>query len=246
MKIGTPASRLKIDIKPHERVLDIGSGHFPHPRANVIVDKYLDDNNTHRSGDITVLKNQEFIQADGESLPFKDNEFDVVISSHTLEHVDNPDLFIKEMCRVGKRGYLETPSLIGEFLIPKKSHKWVLLDVDGTIVLYEKDKVGFNQAIDYGELFLNYFPRKSIGWKIMQRTHHQMLTLNYEWKDDIQFLVNPEDEKYLNYFIKPWDLEMINKVMPQRGMKGEAKMVVKAFLDITKSVFRSKVLKRER
>ena len=245
MKIGNPTSRLKLNIKPGEKVLDIGSGDFPHPRANVVVDKFIDDN-THRSGDINVLNHQKFIQADGENLPFEDNEFDYVVSSHALEHAENPDLFIKEMCRVGKRGYVETPSLIGEFLIPKNSHKWVLLDVDGTLVLYEKEKLGFNPMLDYGELFLSYFPRKSIGWKIMQRTHHQMLTVNYEWKDNIDFLINPEDEKYLNYFKRPWDLDMIGKVMPQRGMKGEAQIVTKAFFDIVKSVIKSKFLKKNR
>ena len=245
MKIGSPSSRLKLNIKSTDKVLDIGSGHFPHPRANVIVDKFVDDN-YHRSGDITVLKHQKFIQADGENLPFEDNEFDYVLCTHTLEHVEHPDRFIKEMCRVGKRGFLETPSLIGEYLIPKKSHKWVLLDVDGVVVLFEKEKVGLSNQVDYGELFLNYFPRKSIGWKIMQRTHHQMLTMNYEWEDNIEFLVNPTEEKYLNYFKEPWNLEMISRVMPQRGMKGEAGMTLKAFLDITRSVFRSKVLKKNR
>lgn len=246
MKLGSPRSRLRLkNIKPNDRVLDIGSGHFPHPRANVLVDKFVNDN-THRSGDIRKLKNQEFIHADGENLPFEDNEFDYVICTHTLEHAEDPAKFIDEMCRVGKRGFLETPSLLGEYLIPKKSHKWVLLDVEGTVVLYEKEKVGLSQTMDFGELFLNYFPRKSIGWKIMQRTHHQMLTMNYEWEGKIDYLVNPTDEKYLNYFKQAWDLEMVNRIMPQRGMKGEAGMTFKAFMDIAKSVFRSKILKKNR
>ena len=78
MRIGSPASRLKLDIKPDDRVLDIGSGDFPHPRANVCVDKYVSDN-THRSSDIKVLSHQTFMQADGENLPFEDDEFDYVI-----------------------------------------------------------------------------------------------------------------------------------------------------------------------
>ena len=31
---------------------------------------------------------------------------------------------------MSKRGYIETPSLLGEFLFPKQSHKWVILDID--------------------------------------------------------------------------------------------------------------------
>ncbi len=245
MKTGSPASRLKLNIKPNDRVLDIGSGDFPHPRANVCVDKYVNDN-THRSSDLKVLQNQEFIQADGENLPFEDNAFDYVICEQVLEHVEHPELFIKEMNRVAKRGYLETPSLIGEYLIPKKSHKWVLLDIDGIVVMYEKEKLGLNDAIDFGELFLNYFPRQSIGWKIVQRTHHQALTMSYEWENEIKYLVNPDDERLLNYFRKPWTLDMVNQVMPQRSLQKEASMAINAFVDITQSIFKSKVLKRNK
>ncbi|HBF19123.1 MAG TPA: SAM-dependent methyltransferase [Cryomorphaceae bacterium] len=243
MKIGSPASRLKLDIKPNDRVLDIGNGDFPHPRANVCVDKYTNDN-THRSSDIKVLPHQTFMQADGENLPFEDNEFDYVICEQVLEHVEHPEKFIKEMCRVAKKGYLETPSLVGEYLIPKQSHKWVLLDIAGTVVMYEKEKLGMSDNLDFGELFLNYFPRQSIGWKIVQRTHNPAFTMSYEWKDQIDFLINPDDERILDYFRKPWTLDMISEVMPQRSLQKEANMAFNAFLDITRSIWKSKVLKK--
>src|SRR3981081_316388 len=109
MKTKNPRSRYNLSINSSDRVLDVGGGHNPHPRANVVVDKYT-DSNYHRSGDIKVLKKQQFINADGEKLPFKDQEFDYVISCHVLEHVENPVQFLSEIFRVGKRGYIETPS----------------------------------------------------------------------------------------------------------------------------------------
>lgn len=39
------------------------------------------------------------VQSAGEHLPFDGNEFDVVLSRHTLEHAFNPILFIQEMVR---------------------------------------------------------------------------------------------------------------------------------------------------
>jgi len=33
-------------------------------------------------------------------LPFKDESFNAVFSSHTIEHVQNPLLMLREMCRV--------------------------------------------------------------------------------------------------------------------------------------------------
>lgn len=53
------------------------------------------------------------IRADGFRLPFKDQSFDVVISSHVLEHLKYPKEFLEEMSRViANDGYIHlyTPS----------------------------------------------------------------------------------------------------------------------------------------
>ena len=69
MKIRNPKSRFNLNIMKKDRVIEVGGGHNPHPRSNVIVDKFI-DSNYHRHSDIKVLKHQQFIQADGENLPF--------------------------------------------------------------------------------------------------------------------------------------------------------------------------------
>lgn len=242
MKVSTPISRYKLNIPSSARVLDVGSGHNPHPRANVIVDKFT-DTNYHRASDIKVLKKQEFINADGENLPFKDNEFDYVICNHVLEHVDNPAKFLTEISRVGKMGYIETPSLTGEHLIPKESHKWLILDLNNKLVIVDKTLVGFNTSHDFGLVFLDYLQQHSFGYKIMQRTHHQLLTVNHEWRDSIDFIVNPTDESLLKFFKEPWDTAHYNTIMPQRGMFSEVIKASQATFDIFRSVIKSKLLK---
>lgn len=242
MKVNNPSSRLKLNIPAGARVLDVGSGHNPHPRANVVVDKFVDDN-YHRAGSLKVLNKQEFINADGENLPFKDNEFDFVMSNHVLEHVDHPDKFLNELSRVGKYGYIETPSLIGEHLIPKPSHKWLLLDIDDKLIIVGKDRVHFKTSHDFGLLFLNYFQHHSVGYKILQRTHHQMLTVNYQWKDKIDYVLEPDDDYYLKYFTRAWDESLFNIIMPQRTMKNEMVKALQATFDIIRSVIKSKILK---
>ena len=142
MKIRTPKTYDDLLIKKKYNVLEVGGGNHPDRRANVVVDKYVDDN-THRSGNLVVLKNQKFLQADGEHLPFKDHEFDYVICRHVLEHVEDPIQFVKEQARVAKMGYLETPSLLGEYIAPKESHRWVIQDIDGKLVLYDKEYLNF-------------------------------------------------------------------------------------------------------
>lgn len=242
MKTSNPVSRFHLSAKRKDKVIEVGCGHDPHKRANVVVDKFVDIN-THRSGDLKILKHQKFVQADGQDLPFKDKEFDYAICTHVLEHVDDPIAFIKEQTRVAKRGYLEVPSFIGEYLVPKASHKWVILEIENKIVLMDKEIIGFKSSHDFGDLFLDFMPRKSIAYKLLQRTYGNLLTVRYEWEGDIEVIVNPTEEKYAKYFTKNWDLEMMRNLFPKRSMAGELRASLWAFGDVMRSVFQSKVLK---
>src|SRR3989338_7184720 len=62
------------------------------------------------------------------NLPFKDKQFNTVLCSHTIEHVDNPKAFFDELKRVGKDVLLVTPPLwdlwaVLNFVV----HKWIVL-----------------------------------------------------------------------------------------------------------------------
>jgi SAM-dependent methyltransferase len=244
MKISKPLSRYDLKIKKSWKVLDVGGGHNPHPRANVVVDKFIDDNH-HRGRDLKVLGNQKFVHADGENLPFETKEFDYVICCHVMEHVEDPYKFVAEQGRIAHKGYIETPSLLGEFLAPKISHKWLLQEIDDKIVLYEKDKVGFVPQYDFGDLFLYHLPKISIGYKIVERTHPDLFTVRHEWQDNIEILVNPDSTYYREHFTKPWDEKFYNKVFDQRSLGREGLASLSAAFDIIKSVFKSKVLKKQ-
>ena len=138
-----PYDRDDIKINRKNKVLEIGPGHNPTFRDNVVVERFI-DSNYHRCGDVKVYPHQTFINANGETLPFKNKEFDYVICNQVLEHVDNPIDFVHEQCRVAQRGYMETPSFLGEFLFPKKSHKWIILHIDNKLILFEKAKMPGN------------------------------------------------------------------------------------------------------
>lgn len=208
MKIRNPKSRFDLKLKKNDLVLEVGGGHNPHPRSNIVVDKFY-DSNYHRGGNIKVFEKQFFCIADGEYLPFKDNAFDFVISNHVLEHVENPANFFHEFERVAGRGYIEAPSLIGEYLVPKDSHKWGILELDNNIVMMEKAKSGLSTSLDFGDLLLYHIAQHSIGFKIMMKTYPDLLTVRQEWKDKIDFVIDPPNGDMRSYFTKNWTREQI-------------------------------------
>ena len=238
-----PKSRFDLNIKKSEKVLEVGGGHNPHPRSNVVIDKFI-ESNYHRSGDIKVLKNQKFMQGDGENLPFADKEFDYVICCHVLEHVENPTKFLSEQFRVAKRGYIEFPSIIGEYLVPKESHRWVMHEMNGTLYIVEKEKAQFQSPYDLGELIQEYLPKNSIGFKVVERTSPNLLTVRIEWDSSFDHVVEPTDPQIRQYFKGPWKLEWADAFFPEKSKWQELKDTSSAMGDILKSVFRSKVLKK--
>jgi len=243
MKIRNPKSRFDINVPASYRVLEVGGGHNPHPRSNVVVDKYADDN-THRSGDLKVLKNQTFLNVDGEHLPFKDKEFDYVICCHVLEHVENPVQFLSEQFRVAKRGYIEMPSILGEYMAPRASHKWIINEFNDKVYLLDKTKLGFTYGYDVGELVQTYLPTHSIGFKIMERTHPNFMTVRLEWENDFAYEVEPSDPEIRKYFTGVWEPEWGDKFFPPKSMGAELKDALGALVEISRNVFRSKVLKK--
>ena len=88
------------------KVLEIGPGFVPFPKATMFVD-YKKLPNIPADKIVSVDLNNT-------ALPFEDNSFDFVYCRHVIEDMYNPFLLCKEMERVGKAGYIETPSPMAE------------------------------------------------------------------------------------------------------------------------------------
>jgi SAM-dependent methyltransferase len=97
------------DIEPGQRVLDVGSGGYPFPYATVLTDRLVDDSPSRRERLVTM--NKLFVVSDVQELPFGNKSFDFVYCSHMLQCVKDPLAACREVMRVGKRGYIETPTL---------------------------------------------------------------------------------------------------------------------------------------
>jgi hypothetical protein len=112
----------QVEIAASWRVLDVGSGQNPHPRADVLLDKFVEDN-LHRSG-AAVVADERLVVGDALEMPFADRQFDYVIASNIAEHVDDPAGLCRELMRVGRAGFIETPGWLGDMLLREPFHLW--------------------------------------------------------------------------------------------------------------------------
>lgn len=128
---------ITFDIRPGEQVLDVGSGESPFPYATVLVDRFLEPSE-HRYGPL-IREGKPLALADIQNLPFRDKCFDFVCCSHVLEHVDDPIKACAEIMRVGRRGYIETPTM-GEdvlFAWAENMHKWHVVAIGRNLFFFE-------------------------------------------------------------------------------------------------------------
>ena len=159
------------------KVLDIGCGYKPHDSASVICDVQ----------DFSKLyKDKKFIRLSEKSLPFKDQEFDFVIASHVLEHVEDPQFFIKELERVSAKGYIELPTILEDNLVfeNKKDHLWHMEFDDN------KNELQISKKIQYVEPVITVSSIKKFS-----KYFRQSLILELYWEDSIEHKIVEKDSQ---------------------------------------------------
>ena len=153
-------------------ILDIGCGYRAHPKASVIAD--VQDFSK-------FYQNRKFILIKEKTLPFKDKEFDFVIASHVIEHVEDFEFFIKELERVSSKGYIELPTRLGDNLVfeNEKDHIWWFCYDDVTNKLIASKK---NQLIDP-------FMTVSTG-KFFEEIFRESLVIELIWEEKIDYKID--------------------------------------------------------
>ena len=122
------------------QILDIGCGYTANKFATTICDVQ----------DLSKFyNNRNFIKLESKHLPFKDDQFDFVIASHVMEHVEDLKFFIKELERVSKKGYIELPTKLEDNLVfeNKKDHLWHMDFDDVNLKLLISKKIQFVEPI---------------------------------------------------------------------------------------------------
>ena len=157
-------------------ILDIGCGYNASKFAKVICD--VQDLSNH-------YQDKKFIRLTEKKLPFKDKEFDFVIASHVMEHVEDVDFFIKELERVSIKGYIELPTMLEDNLVfeNKKDHLWHM-DFDDV-----ENKLLISKKIQYFEPILTVSTIKKLN-----EVFRTSLVLELIWEDSISYMVNQSTE----------------------------------------------------
>lgn len=112
-----------------DRVLEIGPGATPFVRADEFLeyDFGSDDEAIRQRGEVQAVPEfgeRKVSRYKGARFPFRDGEFDYVIASHVIEHVEDPRAFMAEVFRVGRgRGYIEFPLPPYEYLYDFDVHR---------------------------------------------------------------------------------------------------------------------------
>jgi ubiquinone/menaquinone biosynthesis C-methylase UbiE len=153
------------------KVLDIGCGYTANERATVVSDVQDLSN---------FYKDKHFVKITEKKLPFKDNEFDFVITSHVIEHVDDFQFFISEIERISKKGYIELPTKLGDNLVFENSndHLW----------MFEYDDVSNILLASKKQEFIEPFVSVSTAKKL-EKIFRQSLILEIIWSDKIDYKI---------------------------------------------------------
>tara|TARA_Y100000590_G_scaffold459065_1_gene615144 strand:+ start:654 stop:1268 length:615 start_codon:yes stop_codon:yes gene_type:complete len=167
-------------------ILDIGCGYRANKYASVIAD-VLDLSDFY--------KEKRFIKINEKKLPFKDKEFDFVIASHVIEHVEDFEFFLKELERISKKGYIELPTRLGDNLVfeNQTDHIWWFTfdDINNQIIASKR-----NQLIDS-------FITVSMA-KIFEKIFRESLVIELTWDERIEYKIDnkirEENFKKITFF----------------------------------------------
>ena len=154
------------------KILDIGCGYRANKHASVLADvQDLSD----------FYKEKTFIKINEKKLPFKDKEFDFVITSHVIEHVEDFEFFLKELERISTKGYIELPTRLGDNLVfeNKTDHIWWFTYDDNNNLITASKR---NQLIDP-------FITVSMA-KIFEKIFRESLVIELAWEEIIEYKID--------------------------------------------------------
>jgi hypothetical protein len=127
------------------RVLEIGPGHNPFAGVTHLLERNIADGRERGGHALVVPTAARLILGEATLLPFAGASFDFVYASHILEHVEAPEAACREIMRVGRAGYIETPSPFLEQGLALRDetcpdhwfHRWFVFSPSPRLLVFE-------------------------------------------------------------------------------------------------------------
>jgi hypothetical protein len=160
-------------------VIEVGGGHDPHPRTDLMVEKYLADD-FERGYAVSFAK--PVVVGDGHAIPLATGCAAYAIASHVLEHATDPERFAAELTRVADAGFVQLPSRLSELTFGWPFHPWLVdLEPDGTLLFHERNGQ-HSPAGDYFHESFAHSPFLRLWWNAHRSHWHHTV----EWQGTLQ------------------------------------------------------------
>jgi Methyltransferase domain len=165
---------------PDGLVVEVGGGQRAHPRADVVIDKYVVDDFEREAG-LGLDLSRPLVVADGERLPLRDGAAAFVIALHVLEHAPDPAAFAAELSRVAPAGFVQVPSRLAELTYGWPFHPWLIDLVDGELVFEPRD----GRSAPAGDLFHDDLARSALH-RLWFAAHRSRWHLSVAWQGELR------------------------------------------------------------
>lgn len=174
-----------VTIAEDDRVLEVGPGACPHPRADILLEKRFSTaaEMFRQRGHMPPLATEKaVVYFEGGKFPFNDKEFDYCICSHVLEHVEDVAFFCSELSRVAYRGYLEFPAVYYDYLYDFPEHVSLLNWENGVVNYMPKAVSGLERFKPVTGFF---FSTLTQGYDAFIRSFKNAFFQGFEWEGRI-------------------------------------------------------------
>ena len=177
-------------------ILDYGCGDKPY--------EYLFENNTEKYIGVDVGSNPkaDFNIEPGEKLKFDNDEFDIVLSSQVLEHVEDVDSYINECNRVLRPGgllFLSTHGTWQYHASPYDYYRWTALGLKTVITKHSFEVIDFvsvlGQLAVTSQLRLSFFNSFANMIGTLGKVILAPVSLFYQFKMMLEDFITPKRVK---------------------------------------------------
>jgi len=168
-------------------VLEVGSGNNPHLRADMLCEKYIYDDFHRGAG---VATDRPLVAGDASALPFKTGIFDIIISNHVIEHLEDPGSFFQEAGRVADSGLFITPNALAERIQSFGTHLWLITQKGDTLHFAAKKQRIIDPTLH--RFFNNEVMSSLLKLDNFSLDHWDSLNITYSWTGQPECVVEGE------------------------------------------------------